>query len=49
LAAQVFLDAILRHIPGVLGNKQSLEEDSFSKKFNRQKEHPVYTRPEIFK
>jgi len=48
IAAQVFIDSILRHIPWVLWNKLSLEEDSFSKKFNRQKEHPVYTRPEEF-
>jgi tRNA (guanine-N1)-methyltransferase len=32
----------------VLGNEKSLEEDSFSKKFSRQKEYPVYTRPEKF-
>jgi tRNA G37 N-methylase TrmD len=25
-----------------------LEEDSFSKKLDRKKEYPVYTRPEIF-
>jgi len=49
LAAQVFIDSLVRHIPGVLWNKQSLEEDSFSKKFSRKKEYPVYTRPEIFK
>jgi len=48
LAAQVFIDSLVRHIPGVLWNKQSLEEDSFSKKFNRQKEYPVYTRPKSF-
>ena len=48
LAAMVFLDALIRHIPWVLGNKKSLQEDSFSKKFSRQKEHPVYTRPEKF-
>ena len=48
LSASVFLDAFVRHIPGVLWNKTSLEEDSFSKKFNRQKEYPVYTRPDEF-
>lgn len=48
LAASVFLDAFLRHIPGVLWNGASLEEDSFSKKLGRQKEYPVYTRPEEF-
>ncbi len=48
LAVSVFIDSLIRHIPWVLWNKQSLEEDSFSKKFDRQKEHPVYTRPEEF-
>lgn len=48
LAAQVFIDSISRNIPWVLWNIVSLEEDSFSKKFNRQKEYPVYTRPDIF-
>jgi len=48
LAASVFLDSLLRHIPWVLWNSDSLEEDSFSKKLNRQKEYPVYTRPKEF-
>jgi len=48
LAAQVFIDSLVRHIPWVLGNKLSLEEDSFSLKFSRQKEYNVYTRPETF-
>ena len=48
LASQVLIDALSRHIPWVLWNPLSLEEDSFSKKFDRQKEHSVYTRPEIF-
>ncbi len=48
LAATVFIDSFLRHIPWVLWNNKSLEEDSFSEKFDRQKEYPIYTRPEIF-
>ncbi len=48
LSSQVFIDSIVRHIPEVLWNKQSLEEESFSKFFDRQKEHSVYTRPRIF-
>ena len=48
LSAQVFIDALVRHIPGVLWNITSLEEDSFSKKLDRKKEYPVYTRPENF-
>lgn len=46
LAAMVFIDSIVRHIPEVLWNPESLEEESFSKKLGRQKEYPVYTRPE---
>lgn len=48
LAALVFIDSLVRHIPWVLGNSLSLEEDSFSHKLDRQKEYPVYTRPEVF-
>ncbi len=48
LASLVFIDSIIRHIPKVLGNKESLKEDSFSKKLNRQKEYPVYTKPKTF-
>ncbi len=49
LSASVFIDAFVRNIPWVLWNKLSLEEESFSKKFERKKEHPVYTRPKIFR
>lgn len=49
LAASVFIDSFVRNIPNVLGNNLSLEEDSFSKKFDRKKEYPVYTRPKNFK
>lgn len=49
LAAQVLVDALVRHIPDVLGNPQSLEEESFSVKLDRQKEYPVYTRPAEFR
>lgn len=48
LSTMVFIDSLIRHIPWVLWNKQSLEEDSFSIKFDRQKEHSVYTRPKEF-
>ncbi|MCS5591362.1 MAG: tRNA (guanosine(37)-N1)-methyltransferase TrmD [Gammaproteobacteria bacterium] len=43
LAAMVLIDAISRRLPGVLGNKSSLE-DSF---VNNLLDHPHYTRPEI--
>lgn len=48
LWAMVFIDNLVRLIPEVLGNKQSLEEESFSQKLNRQKEYPQYTKPRIF-
>ena len=48
LSAQVFIDALVRHIPWVLWNTNSLEEDSFSEKLSRKKEYPVYTRPKNF-
>jgi len=48
LSAQVFIDGLVRHIPDVLWNKLSLEEDSFSQKFARQKEYSVYTKPKVF-
>lgn len=48
LAASVLIDSIVRHIPEVLGNPESLQEESFSQKLDRQKEYPVYTRPQEF-
>ena len=48
LAAMVFIDNFARQIPNVLGNKDSLDEDSFSLKLSRQKEYPQYTKPRIF-
>lgn len=48
LAAMVFIDNLVRQIPNVLWNSNSLDEDSFSIKLNRQKEYPQYTKPRIF-
>ena len=48
LASMVFIDSLARLIPGVLSHNINLEEESFSLKLNRQKEYPVYTKPEIF-
>jgi len=42
LPAAIIIDAVSRHIPGVLGKEESLEE-------KRGIGIPVYTRPEIFK
>ena len=44
-AAFVVLDAILRFIPGVLGNENSNKEESFE---NGLLEYPQYTKPQIF-
>lgn len=48
-AALFFVDAITRLLPGVLGNEDSPEEESFSKKLGRKKEYPHYTRPDIWR
>ena len=45
LAALVFTDAVVRLIPGVLGDAASAAEDSFARGLL---DHPHYTRPEIF-
>jgi len=44
-AAFVFLDAILRLIPGVLGNDSSITDESFE---NGLLEYPQYTKPQIW-
>ncbi|MBX3568863.1 MAG: tRNA (guanosine(37)-N1)-methyltransferase TrmD [Rhizobiaceae bacterium] len=44
-AALVLLDAIVRLLPGVMGNAASGEEESFE---NGLLEHPHYTRPQDF-
>ena len=44
-ATYVFLDAILRLIPGVLGNEKSTSEESFE---NGLLEYPQYTKPQIW-
>lgn len=48
LASLVFMDSIIRLVPGVLGDDNSHQFDSFSKAFDRKKEYPVYTKPEEF-
>lgn len=49
LPAMVLVDALARHIPGVLGKEASAHADSFSKVFDGKREHPHYTRPEVFR
>ncbi len=46
LPALVIVDSVLRHVPGVLGNPESLLEESCEK--DMEKEYPQYTRPENF-
>jgi tRNA (guanine37-N1)-methyltransferase len=46
VAALVVIDAVARLIPGVIGRKESTEEESFS---DGLLEYPHYTRPEEFR
>jgi tRNA (guanine37-N1)-methyltransferase len=48
VAAMVIIDAVVRLLPGVLGDEQSSIEDSFSRG-NRLLEFPQYTRPRDFR
>jgi len=45
LAAMVVLDAVLRKLPGALGDAASAHEESFSAALEGQPEYPHYTRP----
>ncbi len=47
LASLVWMDAVIRMIPGVIDH-ESLVEESFSTALDRKKEYPQYTRPEVF-
>lgn len=44
--AMVIMEAISRLIPGVVAKEESVKNESFTK--NTVKEHPHYTRPEVF-
>lgn len=46
IPAMVIIDAIVRLLPGALGDKDSALEDSFT---DQLLEYPQYTRPEIFR
>ncbi|MDQ7261468.1 tRNA (guanosine(37)-N1)-methyltransferase TrmD [Paracoccus sp. PS-1] len=48
LAAQVLIDATVRLIPRVLGNQESLAEESFSPDHGGLLEHPQYTKPALW-
>ena len=45
LPALVFLDTIIRTLPGVLASRESFENESH---YNNKLEHPQYTRPRIW-
>jgi tRNA (guanine37-N1)-methyltransferase len=45
-AALVVIDAVARLVPGVVGRKESTEDESFSSGLL---EYPQYTRPEVFR
>jgi len=52
LAAMVIIDAVVRLLPGALGDEDSAKDDSFSVGPNDQSpllEYPQYTRPEVFR
>jgi len=46
LAAMVIVEAVVRLLPGVLGDEDSARDDSFSEGLL---EYPHYTRPEVFR
>lgn len=46
LGAMVIIDSVVRLLPGVLGNEESHQQDSFSTGYL---EHPHYTRPADFR
>ena len=46
LAAMIIIDAVVRLLPGALGDEDSAQDDSFSEGLL---EYPQYTRPEVFR
>ena len=47
IPAMVVMEAVARHIPGVIGHEHALDEETFSKDLDYV-EYPQYTRPEIY-
>ena len=45
-AALVVIDSVLRLVPGVIGSKENIENDSIT---NGLLQHPIYTRPQEYK
>jgi len=48
LAAMVIIDAVVRLLPGALGDECSAEVETFSESASGGLEYPQYTRPEIY-
>ena len=48
-AALVLLDACIRLLPGVMGNEETVAEESFSEGAGGLLEYPHYTRPSVWK
>ncbi len=51
VAAMTILDSIVRLLPGVLSNQETLKEESFEKKSEGLSliEHPLYTKPVVWR
>jgi tRNA (guanine37-N1)-methyltransferase len=49
LAAMVIIDAVVRLLPGALGDQASPKDESFSESTDGGLEYPQYTRPEVFR
>jgi tRNA (guanine37-N1)-methyltransferase len=47
--AQVVVEAVVRHLPGSLGNEDSVVEESFSEELGGMVEYPHYTRPRDYR
>src|SRR5436853_576415 len=45
--AMVLIDTVIRHVPGVLGDETSVNEETHS--VRGQVEYPQYTRPRVFR
>lgn len=49
IPAMTVIDAVSRLVPGAIGREASHEEETFSKKLDRKKEYPHYTKPADFR
>ncbi len=49
VAALAVAEAVIRHLPGSLGNAESVLEESFSEGLGGMVEYPHYTRPRVYR